>query len=98
MLKTLIASMKAVQVNDALAWEMLLYFRRFLHSQAHNELQMYAIELYVAAGKNNADAVWLILFSTTGTGDNPTSFLQRAEWDIRRNFDIILQQLQRQSE
>ncbi|KAH9982803.1 armadillo-type protein [Lactifluus volemus] len=98
MLKTLIASMKTVQVHDALAWEMLLYFRRFLHSQAHNELQMYAIELYVAAGKNNADAVWLILFSTTGTGDNPTSFLQRAEWDIRRNFDIILQQLQRKSE
>jgi TELO2-interacting protein 1 len=94
MLKTMTASMKTVQVNDTLAWEMLVHFRRFLHSQAHNELQMCAVELFVAAGKNNADVVWLILFSTAATGDNPTSFLQRGEWDIKGNSDSILQQLQ----
>jgi len=84
--------MKKVQVNDTLAWEMLVYFRRFLHSQSHQELQTRATELFVAAGKNNADAVWLVLFSTTATGDNPTSFLQRREWDTKENSEVILQQ------
>jgi hypothetical protein len=93
MLKTMTASMKKVQVNDTLAWEMLVYFRRFLHSQSHQELQTRATELFVAAGKNNADAVWLVLFSTTATGDNPTSFLQRREWDTKENSEVILQQL-----
>jgi len=90
MLNTMAASMKKVQVNDALAWEMLVHFRRFLHSQAHHELQTCAIELFVAAGKSNADAVWLVLFSTMATGNNPTSFLQR-EWDIGGNSEGILQ-------
>jgi len=93
MLRTMTASMKKVQVNDALAWEMLVYFRRFLHSQSHQELQTCATELFVAAGKNNADAVWLILFSTTATGDSPISFLQKREWDTEENSKIILQQL-----
>lgn len=93
MLRTMTASMKKVQVNDALAWEMLVFFRRFLHSQTHQELQTCATELFVAAGKNNADAVWLILFSTTATGVSPTSFLQRGEWDVGENSKIILQQL-----
>ena len=93
MLRTMTASMKKVQVNDALAWEMLVFFRRFLHSQTHQELQACAIELFVAAGKNNADAVWLILFSTMATGDSSTSFLQRGEWDVGENSKIILQQL-----
>jgi TELO2-interacting protein 1 len=93
MLKTMTASMKKVQVNDTLAWEMLVYFRRFLHSQSHRELQTYTTELFVAAGKNNADAVWLVLFSTTASGNNPTSFLQRREWDTKENAEVILQQL-----
>jgi TELO2-interacting protein 1 len=93
MLKTMTASMKKVQVNDTLAWEMLVYFRRFLHVQSHQELQTCASELFVAAGKNNADAVWLVLFSTTASGDSPTSFLQRREWDTKENSEIILRQL-----
>ena len=93
MLKTMTASMKKVQVNDALAWEMLVYFRRFLHSQSHQELQTCATELFVAAGKNNADAVWLVLFSTMTTGNSPSSFLQKREWDIKKNSEIVLQQL-----
>ena len=93
MLKTMTASMKKVQVNDALAWEMLVYFRRFLHSQSHQELQTCATELFVAAGKNNADAVWLVLFSTMATGNSPASFLQKREWDIKKNSEIVLQQL-----
>ncbi len=92
MLKTMTAAME-VQVNDRLAWEMLVYFRRFLHRQSHQELQTCATKLFVAAGKNNADAVWLVLYSTTATGDSPTSFLQKREWDMKENSEIILQQL-----
>ncbi|KAH9178796.1 ARM repeat-containing protein [Lactarius sanguifluus] len=52
MLKTMTASVKDVQVNDASLWEILLHFRRFLHRQAHKELQTNA---------KNADATWLVL-------------------------------------
>ncbi len=93
MLKTMTASMKGVQVNDKVAWEMLVYFRRFLHNQSHQEFQACATELFVAAGKNNADAVWLVLFSTTVTGNSPMSFLQKGVWDIKKNSDVILNKL-----
>lgn len=93
MLKTMTASMKGVQVNDKVAWEMLVYFRRFLHNQSHQELQACATGLFVAAGKNNADAVWLVLFSTAVTGNSPMSFLQKGVWDIKKNSDVILNQL-----
>jgi TELO2-interacting protein 1 len=93
-LKTMTASVKGVQVNDALAWEMLVIFRRFLHSQSHQELQTSATELFVAAGKNNADAAWLVLSSsTTVIGGSPTAFLRKGEWDIKENSDVILKQL-----
>ncbi|KAH9081731.1 ARM repeat-containing protein [Lactarius deliciosus] len=94
MLKTMTASVKNVQVNDTSLWEILLYFRRFLHCQAHKELQTNAVELFVAAGKKNADATWLVLFNTTATGVSPVSFLQRAEWDIKGNSNEILRQMQ----
>ena len=93
MLKTMTVSMRKVQVNDTLAWEMLVYFRRFLHNQSHQELQSCATELFVAAGNNNADAVWLVLYSTTATGNNPTSFLHRLEWNTKESSEVILQQL-----
>jgi hypothetical protein len=92
-LKTMTASMRGVQVNDKIAWEMLVFFRRFLHNQSHQELQACATQLFVAAGKNNADAVWLVLFSTTVTGNSPMSFLQKGVWDIKKNSDVILNQL-----
>lgn len=93
MLKTMTASMKGVQVNDALGWEMLVSFRRFLHSHSHQELQTCATELFITAGKNNADTVWLVLFSTMATDDSPVSFLQRAEWDTKGNGYAIMRQL-----
>ena len=93
MLKTMTASTKGVQVNDKVAWEMLVYLRRFLHYQSHQELQACATELFVAAGKNNADSVWLVLFSTTVTGNSPMAFLQKEVWDIKKNSDVILNQL-----
>ncbi|KAH9044565.1 ARM repeat-containing protein [Lactarius pseudohatsudake] len=97
MLKTMTASVKNVQVNDTSLWEILLYFRRFLHCQAHKELQTNAVELFVAAGKKNADATWLVLFNTTVTGVSSVSFLQRAEWDIKGNLNEILRQMQQES-
>jgi hypothetical protein len=97
MLKTMTASVKNVQVNDTSLWQILLYFRRFLHCQAHKELQTNAVELFVAAGKKNADATWLVLFNTTATGISPVSFLQRAEWDIEGNSNEILRQMQQET-
>ncbi len=95
MLKTMTASVKNVQVHDNALWEILLYFRRFLHCRAHKELQTNAVELFVAAGKKNSDATWLVLSHTTATDVSPVSFLQKAEWDIKGNSNEILQQVQR---
>ncbi|KAH9065822.1 ARM repeat-containing protein [Lactarius vividus] len=97
MLKTMTASVKNMQVNDTSLWEVLLYFRRFLHRQAHKELQTNAVGLFVAAGKKNADATWLVLYNTTATGVSPVSFLQRVEWDIKENSDEVLRQMQQES-
>jgi hypothetical protein len=97
MLKTMTASVKNMQVNDTSLWEILLCFRRFLHCQAHKELQVNAVELFVAAGKKNADAVWLVLSNTTTTGVSPVSFLQRAEWDINGNSKEILRRTQQET-
>jgi hypothetical protein len=97
MLKTMTASVKNMQVNDTSLWQILLCFRRFLHCQAHKELQLNAVELFVAAGKKNADAVWLVLSNTTTTGVSPVSFLQRAEWDINGNSKEILRRTQQET-
>ena len=97
MLKTMTASVKNMQVNDTSLWQILLCFRRFLHCQAHKELQVNAVELFVAAGKKNGDAVWLVLSSTRTTGVSPVSFLQRSEWDINGNSNEILRQMQQET-
>ncbi|KAI9444879.1 ARM repeat-containing protein [Lactarius indigo] len=65
--------------------------------QAHKELQTNAVDLFVAAGKKNADAMWLVLSNTTATGVSPVSYLQRAEWDIKANSNEILRQIQQET-
>ncbi|KZV71313.1 ARM repeat-containing protein [Peniophora sp. CONT] len=90
MLKTMTASAQHVQVQDDLTWEVLLAFRRFLHREAHEELQKAAVELYSAIAKNNEDAVWLALVSTTSRGDRRMSFLRRDDWDIEANVQLFL--------
>ncbi|KAF8260739.1 armadillo-type protein [Lactarius quietus] len=97
MIKTMTASVKNMQVNDTSLWQILLCFRRFLHRQAHKELQTNAVELFVAAGKKNADAMWLVLSNTAATGVSPVSFLQRAEWDIKGNSNEISRRMQQET-
>jgi TELO2-interacting protein 1 len=92
-LKTMLAAVKGVQIQDSPAWQVILAFRRFLHSRAHEELQACARELYVAIGANNEDAVWLALSSSVGEVDQVTSFLHEPKWDISANVDIILERL-----
>ncbi|KAI0274983.1 ARM repeat-containing protein [Gloeopeniophorella convolvens] len=96
MIKTMTAAVKNVQVNDALAWEVLLRFRRFLHSQAHEELQTSAVALFVAAGRKNADAVWLVLSFTGASGESTAAFLRRVVWDVSKNMGSILQEIDQQ--
>lgn len=90
MIKTMTASAQHVQVQDDLTWEVLLAFRRFLHREAHEELQKAARELYGAIARNNEDAVWLALISTTSQGSRQMSFLRRGDWDIEQNMQLVL--------
>ena len=90
MLKTMTAALKGVNPRDSSVWQLLLLFRRFLHSQAHDELQACARELYMAAAANNADAVWLVLRSTMEEISPTTKYMRRPEWNIAANVEQIL--------
>ncbi|KAH8814780.1 hypothetical protein DL96DRAFT_1685011 [Flagelloscypha sp. PMI_526] len=63
-LRTMTEAAKGVDPKDSSIWEVIMAFRRFLHSQVHEELQALARELYIALSIRNADAVWLALKGT----------------------------------
>ena len=89
LLQTMTAVSKNVQIQDSSMWQVILAFRRFLHSEAHEELQGNARDLYVAIGANNRDAVWLALEATSGHIRSSVSFLQEPKWDIESNLAMI---------
>jgi hypothetical protein len=93
LLKTMAAAMRGVQPQDSSVWEVILAFRRFLHNKAHEDLQEYARDLYIAIGMNNADAVWLALSSTSGQIQTKMSFLREPKWEIDSNITKIFQEL-----
>ncbi|KAI9060555.1 hypothetical protein FKP32DRAFT_1595301 [Trametes sanguinea] len=90
-IQTLTAAAQGVQAQDSTNWEIIVLFRRFLHVQAHEELQACARALYRALCKQNEDAVWLALGATMGWVEGPMTFLREHKWDIERNAKIILQ-------
>lgn len=91
-LKTMTAAVTGVHMRDASGWEVILLFRRFLHREAHEELQACARELYTALGKSNGDAVWLALVATSGRVACDVAFLTEAKWDIDNNVTLILRE------
>ncbi|KAI8980757.1 armadillo-type protein [Trametes punicea] len=90
-IQTLTAAAQGVQAQDSTNWEIIVLFRRFLHSQAHEELQACARKLYDALCRQNEDAVWLALYATMGLVEGPMGFLREPKWDIERNVRMILQ-------
>lgn len=80
---------KDVHLHDVSAWEVLLDYRRFLHKDTHEELQDCARRLYIAMGRTNPDAVWLVLFSTMTDGEHKMKFLRTSRWDITLNASLV---------
>ncbi|KAJ7287344.1 armadillo-type protein [Mycena rebaudengoi] len=76
LLKTMSATMKGVQSQDAPAWQAILAFRRFLHKHAHVELQR--------CGRDFYDAVWGRHPHTLRC-----SFCGKSKWEIQDNVDVI---------
>ncbi|KAJ4485821.1 armadillo-type protein [Lentinula aciculospora] len=96
-IKTMTAALKGVDPQDSSNWEVIVAFRRFLHSEAAEELQQCAQKLYIAAGTVNADAVWLALTATSGQlTSTSTRFLHESQWDIVQNVALILGELDSQ--
>jgi hypothetical protein len=85
----MIAAVTGIRSKDTVIWEVILAFRRFLHREAHEELQALARQLYIAISASNVDAVWLALTSTNGQLDG-MSFLKESQWNIDTNVNIIL--------
>ncbi|KAF9074822.1 armadillo-type protein [Rhodocollybia butyracea] len=94
-IKTMTAALRGVDPQDSSNWEVIVAFRRFLHSEAADELQQCARQLYVASGMVNADAVWLALTATSGqVASTSTKFLHEAQWNIVQNVSLILGELE----
>lgn len=91
LLKTMTATALGVQPQDSTMWEVITMFRRFLHKEAHQELQACARELYKGISTNNEDAVWLALFATTGEVEGSVGFLKENKWDIRQNVALLFE-------
>ena len=92
-LRTVIAGTQRVRTEDAILFEVILRFRRFLSKGVHEELQRHARELYIGVAKQNADAVWLVLEGTVGGiqgGDEPHAGWMEEKWDIRENAAFVL--------
>ena len=100
MLHTMTAAIiGGVQTQERRTWDVLLAFRRFLHSGAHPELQEAACALYTAFGTKNPDAVWLVLVSTANlTGMPVLEHLKQERWDVKSNVECILVKLDYQDE
>jgi hypothetical protein len=97
LLRTMTAVATGVQIQDSSIWQVLVAFRRFLNSQAHEELQASARELYIAIGRNNEDAVWLALSSTAGEMGSKMAFMAEPKWNVGNNVAIILNELMAES-
>ncbi|KAF8899017.1 armadillo-type protein [Infundibulicybe gibba] len=92
-LNTMTAAARGVDSQDSAIWEVIIAFRRFLHSEAHEELQSCARNLYTAVGGKNSDAVWLGLSSTCNANYPEMGFLYDSRWDIKKNVDVIMNQI-----
>ncbi|THH33559.1 hypothetical protein EUX98_g676 [Antrodiella citrinella] len=92
LLRTMTAAIQGVQVKDDAVWDVIVAHRRFLHSEAHEELQSCARELYVRIGKKNEDAVW---FALTATQDplGGWTHLHEPQWNVTLNTELVLQNL-----
>ncbi|KAG5647771.1 hypothetical protein DXG03_008494 [Asterophora parasitica] len=93
-IKTMTATAKNVHLQETSAWQVFLAFRRFLHKEAHEELQACARELYLGMGDKNPDAVWLVLTSTMENTYVTMQFLTAPRWDIAVNATLILEALE----
>jgi hypothetical protein len=72
MLRMLAQAVESLTAKDAVVWNVMLKCRRFLHIDAHEELQALARKVYVSMGQKNADAVWLVL---GGAGEQGPPYL-----------------------
>jgi TELO2-interacting protein 1 len=93
LLISMTAALKGVHQHEVSFWQVIVAFRRFLGTQAQEELQQCALNLYIQAGQVNPDAVWLVLKSTTVETDPLLQFMEQSRWNIDRNADIVLQAL-----
>jgi len=89
---TMTTAVRGVHGQDPAIWDVVILFRRFLHNQAHDELQRCARDLYSAVASNNEDAVWLALSATQGKTDARMAFLVQKNWDIGHNVALIFAQ------
>ena len=84
---------KEVPVNDDVLWQMMVLFRPFLDNRAHEDLQSRALCLYMALGRRDGDAIWVVIHATVGSfeGDHGMwDHLRGSTLNIGENANVIL--------
>ncbi|KAJ2930495.1 hypothetical protein H1R20_g6592, partial [Candolleomyces eurysporus] len=89
-LRTMTGVMEGVQPYEPSFWDSLVLFRRFLGQHVHEELQACARQLYLAAGKRNADSVWLVLQGTAEDVGPQMKFMYDDRWKVEHNVRFVL--------
>ena len=93
LLRTMTFALKGVHEHEPSYWEVLMSFRRFLASHAHEELQKCAVDLYVQAARINPDGVWLVLNSTSASTKPIMGFMLKPEWQIEGNMHLVFENM-----
>jgi hypothetical protein len=89
-IRTMTGVMEGVQPYEPSFWDSLILFRRFLGQHVHEELQACARQLYIAAGKRNADSVWLALQGTVEDVGPQMKFMYDDRWKVEHNVRYVL--------
>ncbi|KAJ9111118.1 hypothetical protein QFC19_001317 [Naganishia cerealis] len=91
MIQAMTYIIQSVPIADDLFWEMALAFRPFLDARVHDELGRGAVTLYRCMAARDADAVWLVLYSTMGAaGVDLPAYLRAPGLDIRGRVALVV--------
>lgn len=88
-LRTALFIAQEVPVNDDVLWDMMVSFRWFLDTRAHEHLQERAMRLYEALGRRDGDALWLCLKETID-GQGIWGHLADSKLNIEQNAHNLL--------
>lgn len=92
-IRTLTVIANSVPMKESLVWEIGLKFRKYFDKRkVDKELIIENRKLYLALGRVNQDAIWLILSGAIGRKGTPEWL--KIERDVRESVELVLNELE----